>query len=161
MKVGLVSDTHGQQTHTERAVRILEDRDVDLLIHCGDVTRVKHLSPFLGMDVHIHVVMGNMDRREREFRDVSETGAFTMHGSDGELTVVENTICFTHGHMDSSIRSLRERADYLVHGHTHERKDSQWNECRIINPGSVKPPNSSIAILKPSRDELTFYSLDN
>lgn len=160
MKLGLISDTHGQKSYTDRAVAIFREEDVDRVIHCGDVTKVKHLSPLLGLNVPIHVVFGNMDRRKREFQDVADTGAFTLHGSEGQIDVDGKTIAFTHGHMDSSLRRLRKEADYLIRGHTHERQDEQWKQCRIINPGSVKPPNPSVATLIPADNNLTFYPLD-
>jgi putative phosphoesterase len=161
LKLGLISDTHGQNSYTERAVEIFRDEAPDRIIHCGDVTKVKHLSPLLALEVPLHVVFGNMDRVKREFEDVANTGAFTLHGDEGQIDVDGQTVAFTHGHMDSALRRLKKRADYLIHGHTHERKDETWKDCRILNPGSVKPPNPSVAILDPGNDEVTFYDLND
>lgn len=160
MKIGLISDTHGQNSYTERAVEVFRDQDVERIIHCGDVTKVKHLSPLLELGLPLHVVFGNMDRRKREFEDVADTGAFQLHGSEGQMDVDGKTISFTHGHMDSSIRRLRKESDFLIRGHTHEREDNEWKQCRILNPGSVKPPNPSVAILNPEENEVDFHDLD-
>lgn len=159
MTIGLISDTHGQKSYTDRAVDVFREQTLDRIIHCGDVTKVKHLSPLLALDTPIHLVFGNMDRRKREFQDVADTGAFSLHGSEGQIDINDHTVAFTHGHMDSSIRQLRDDADYLIRGHTHERSDETWKQCRIINPGSVKPPNPSVATLDPDTDELTFHDL--
>ena len=161
MKLGLVSDTHGQNVYIERARDLFRQQEIDQLIHTGDVTRVKHLTPLLELEVLIHLVMGNMDRRQNEFESVAETGAFTYHGSSGQFAVDGRTISFTHGHLDSTMRALRSDSVYLIHGHTHERRDEMYKSCRILNPGSVKPPSPSVAVLNIESDSLQFFSLDD
>lgn len=37
MRVGIISDTHGQVDFTRPAVRMLESLDVERLFHCGDI----------------------------------------------------------------------------------------------------------------------------
>jgi len=160
LKLGLISDTHGHTEYTEQARDLFRQEEIEQLIHTGDVTRVKHLTPLLELEVPIHLVMGNMDRRQNEFESVSETGAFSFYGSSGQVSVDGETISFTHGHLDSTMRALRSDSDYLIHGHTHERRDEMYKSCRILNPGSVKPPNSSVATLETMKKNVEFFPLN-
>ena len=40
MKIGVISDTHGEVGLTRRALDVLDTLQVDLTLHCGDVGRV-------------------------------------------------------------------------------------------------------------------------
>ena len=37
MRVGIISDTHGQVDFTRPAVRMFESLDVERVFHCGDI----------------------------------------------------------------------------------------------------------------------------
>ncbi len=160
MKVGLISDTHGATEYLEDALRQLRERGVQLIIHCGDVTAPKHLTPILAGGWELHLVYGNMDRRRRAFPSLESEDGLRCHGESGWVERDGKRIGFTHGNLDSTMRQLRARSpDYLVRGHTHERKDVSKGDTRIINPGSVKPPGASAAVLDLETDRLTFLDL--
>ena len=59
MRLGVISDTHGNLDRTERAVRLLRHWRVEQVIHCGDVgcaEIVGLLAPWPA-----HFVLGNVD----------------------------------------------------------------------------------------------------
>jgi uncharacterized protein len=62
MKIGVLSDTHGDAQTAERAVSLLQRLHVDLAIHCGDVGA--DVVPLFN-DLLTHFVYGNMDEPER------------------------------------------------------------------------------------------------
>ena len=37
MRIGVISDTHGQVANTLAAVRMLESLEVQAVLHCGDI----------------------------------------------------------------------------------------------------------------------------
>lgn len=160
MKLGLISDTHGQISQLRDAIRHFKENGVELVIHCGDVTRPEHLEPVFDLSVPIHLVFGNMDRQRREFPNRNNGDLLQCHGTGGILELEDLRVGFTHGHLDSEVRRLKdEQPDYLFLGHTHQRRDETAGNLRIINPGSVKPPRSSAAILDLSANSLTLFDL--
>ncbi|MFB6344390.1 MAG: metallophosphoesterase [bacterium] len=160
MKLGLISDTHGSKKHTRYAAQHFKDEPVNTIVHCGDVTLLTHLLPLKDINVPLHVVFGNMDRGQQDFLDADERGAFQHHGQSGTFVLDGKTVAMTHGHRQSKLNELiHSEADYVIHGHTHERRDETIDGTRVINPGAIKPPNSSAAILDLSEDELRFIDI--
>lgn len=160
MKLGLISDTHGQTSHLRDAVRHFREQGVEVVIHCGDVTQPEHLEPVFELSVPVHLVFGNMDRQRRDFSSRDDGDQFQCHGKGGVVTLNGVRVGFTHGHLDSEVRRLQdEELDYLLLGHTHQRRDESSGNLRIINPGSVKPPRSSAALLDLTSDSLTLFDL--
>lgn len=59
MRIGVLSDTHGQLAFTRQAVAMLESCEVEQVIHCGDIGSVdvvRLLAPW-----PTHFVFGNCD----------------------------------------------------------------------------------------------------
>ncbi len=160
MKIGLISDSHGATENVERVAEIFRVKNVEFVIHTGDVTRPRHLQPLLASGWEIHLALGNMDTRAADFQYITETSNLTVHGAAGHLKVRNSSFGITHGHQDSFLRQLRrEKVDYLIHGHTHERRDEQIKASRVINPGAAKPPRESAAILNFQSGQLEFIDL--
>ena len=54
-----------------------------------------------------------------------------------------------------------EAADYILHGHTHCKRDERIGRCRVINPGALHRANpKSVATLDTASDTLTFHDID-
>jgi putative phosphoesterase len=160
IKIGLVSDTHGHVSPLERLVDRFDDEELEFLVHTGDVTRYKHLEPLFELGLDIHLAIGNMDTNPRSFQQTEASNRLTVHGTAGRLEVRDWSIGFTHGHRTDFIDQFRkENVSYVIHGHTHDRRDETIDGTRIINPGAIKPPNPSGAILNLSEDKLTFLDV--
>ncbi len=130
MKVLVISDTH----IPERALRIPNQilsfaRDVDLIVHAGDLTDESVLNELKSFG-EVIAVRGNMDflhlpRHETfEIRKVS-FGVFHGHGiyprgNRKQLTEI----------------ALELGVDVLITGHTHS-PDIYGGEVLILNPGSA------------------------
>lgn len=161
MLLGLISDTHGHRDLVEESARFFSEQGVTRVVHTGDVTQVKHIDSLLELDVPLHLAFGNCDFNTTGFEQAQAHTSLNCVGSKGTLSLHGKTLAFTHGHFDRSIRELLAgEPDYLIHGHTHERRDETHEGTRIINPGAIKPPNSSFAILNLVEDELNFESLE-
>ncbi|MBO0697791.1 MAG: metallophosphoesterase family protein [Zavarzinella sp.] len=61
MKIGVLSDTHGQVDRTTAAIHLLRERGVELILHCGDIDSPATVRLFT--DVPTHFVFGNWDLR--------------------------------------------------------------------------------------------------
>ncbi len=160
MKLGLLSDTHGHQEGVERAVDRFAAQNVDTVLHAGDITRAQHIFSLAASVEVLHLVRGNCDVRF----DVNELGphhsGVVIHGTEGIVDLADRRIGLTHGHLDSSFRNLRSaEVDLIVHGHTHRRRDETERGIRHLNPGAVKPPDSSAAVLDLNSEKLSFFNL--
>jgi predicted phosphodiesterase len=72
------------------------------------------------------------------------------------------TILVFHGHERAFHRALRdEAADYILHGHTHQKRNERVGRCRVINPGALhRAIPKSVATLDTTTDTVTFHDLD-
>lgn len=160
MKLGLLSDTHGKVELVEKTIQQFKEHQPDVLIHTGDITRVSDINSLFELDIPLHIVFGNCDFNTESFKQAERSTSMVLHGSADLLSINGTKIGITHGHFDRLFDELRqEDPDIIIHGHTHERRDEKQGNVRYINPGSVKPPNSSIAILQPSDEKLQFIDL--
>lgn len=154
-RVGLLSDSHGRAERTARAVDALLAAGADTLIHAGDIETDEVLDCLAGHNAHL--VWGNCDwdraGLERYARDIG----IAVHGDSGEVTVDGVRIAFTHGHLPAAMRSaMSSGAAFLVHGHTHERRDDVVDGVRIINPGALHRARPfTVALLTPRTGKLT------
>lgn len=139
MKIGLISDTHGQVPNAVHAALA----GVDYILHGGDVgpmdviTELEAIAP-------VRAVLGNTDygiqlpeTRLEEFRD--------------------NKIMIHHiVNVDFPSQQVRtilnsDKPNIVVFGHTHVPFDERCNGIWFINPGSASRPrdnsSASVAIL--------------
>lgn len=132
MRIGLVSDTHGDRAAIEKAVK--QAGPVDQWLHAGDHVRdAVYLRKLTGIPVH--AVAGNCDAVETELPEQF----LTMEGCP---------IMLTHGHRYKVKHGLQEllwwacryEAKVVVFGHTHNALIKREGDLLIINPGSPAFP---------------------
>lgn len=132
MKIGVVSDTHGNTQAVERVVAMLPD--AALWLHAGDYISDGEYLELLA-DTGVVKVAGNGD---------------WPHASEPYEKVVEaagHKIFLTHGHTHGVNYGtdilLKDAAaadcDIAIYGHTH-RVDVREGKITIINPGSASRP---------------------
>lgn len=133
MKIGLISDTHGNEMQMKRALNILND--TDCILHAGDYYR-----DALWMETHyqgeIIPVTGNGDPEEA--------------GPHERLLKIDGlSILLCHGHRHYLYRGLthlyyhglEKKADVVVFGHIHV--PVFFNEGLVIlNPGTTSRKRS-------------------
>ncbi|MBC8206936.1 MAG: metallophosphoesterase family protein [Kiritimatiellaeota bacterium] len=65
MKVGILSDTHGQVDLALSAAREFIFRDIDVVLHCGDIgsemVLTEMASIFQTLEIPVYAVLGNCD----------------------------------------------------------------------------------------------------
>jgi putative phosphoesterase len=135
MKIGVISDTHGDVEATQRALRILDSLNVSLTIHCGDVG--EEILPLLA-GRRFHFVCGNMDARDPLAQQITDP-EHTFHDQFGTLEIEGCRVAFLHGHdvklLQHSIHS--GHWDLLCHGHTHAYSKSREGRTVALNPGAL------------------------
>lgn len=152
MKIGVISDSHGDIEATQQALRILDSWDVLLTIHCGDVG-LEVLPLFQGR--RFHFVDGNMDSSDLLCEKITDP-EHTFHDQIGSLEIEGRRVAFLHGHDVKLLHHTIQSGewDLLCHGHTHAYSSNQEGRTLVLNPGALSRTRSpSLAVIDlPSLD---------
>ena len=133
MKIGIISDTHGNMSSIEKVVPYLKKSD--LIIHAGDcVDDAEYLH--YATDVEVKSVKGNCDLYTR-----NESYELTFNANGKKIF-----LC--HGHyydVKYGLNSLlnmakRNNIDIVIFGHTHIPLYEVIDNIIFINPGSTTYP---------------------
>jgi len=164
--VGLISDTHDRLPLVEEAVRVLNERGVELVLHAGD-----YIAPFViprlaKLEVKMVGVFGNNDGdKALLLKRASETnGKVEIRGLFAEVIAGGRRIALLHGHEAELLKSLVACGGYdvVVHGHTHQAAVRREGGTLVVNPGEVcgylygKP---TLAILDTEKLTVEFVEL--
>ncbi len=137
MLIGIVSDTHSRYETVAKAVQILRERNVDMVLHCGDIEDQETVLLFLGL--RTHYVFGNCDSDKTGLhRTMQDIGA-TLHDRFGHMELRSKKIAFLHGHDQGLMKQVEwsDYYDFLFYGHTHHAEEHRTGRTRVINPGAL------------------------
>ena len=158
MKIGVLSDTHGEVSAVEQAIRILHSLDVSLIIHCGDVGT--EVVPLLN-GIRTHFVHGNMDAPE-QLRGAITDPQHTFHEQLGNLEIAGRRVAFLHGHDVKLLHHTIHSGhwDLVCHGHTHAFSSGFEGRTLVLNPGAVaRSKRPSLAVVDLPSMEVTEIPL--
>lgn len=154
MKIGILSDTHGDVGRSVRALEVLLTRGCAAIVHCGDIGSAEVLDELSALcaahGVPLHAVLGNVDEYEPELRNPRAQDGARVWGLRAELEFDRRTFAVLHGHQPRALEEAISggRFDFVLTGHTHTAEDRLVGATRVINPGAVyraHPP--SVAVL--------------
>ncbi len=156
-RVGILADSHGRVEPTRAAVAMLLERGCSILLHLGDLGSDAVIDELVGHNARI--VLGNCDENDLG-RYAAIVGVVNDHPI-GRIEVEGRSIAFTHGHIEDAMRAaLRDKVDYLLHGHTHETRDERIGATRIINPGALhRAARYTAAVLEPAADRVEILDV--
>jgi hypothetical protein len=162
MRIGLVSDTHNDQSSVRRALARLRTEGITRVFHAGDVTSAVTLRLFDGFDVWI--AQGNMDHDPGLTNTALELFGPGRFRRVHTLALEGTSIAIIHDVDAVQARQLvlTRATQIMVVGHTHRRRDEQVESTRIINPGALgntrwDPP--CFAILDLIHGDLSWVEL--
>ncbi len=170
-RIGLLSDSHGRASTTQRAVELLCQQGADILVHLGDVGTVEVIdalcvdTPGRSPDGHgqleAHVVFGNTDWDRHTLARYAADLDVTVDDPLGRLELDDGLLVFCHGHDDADIAAgMAGHPRYFCHGHTHRQRDTRQGDTRIINPGALfRAEMYSVALLDTATDTLSFHEV--
>jgi len=147
-KLGIISDTHGQQNETIRAVLLFREQNVQTVIHCGDIGNEAVVNAFRGIKTHF--ILGNMDKDSDVLRCAVEKTGNLFHGSFGSIEISGKRIAFMHGDDSDKFEWELESGnwDLLCYGHTHAADLQVRSSTLLLNPGAfIRVPCPSVAIV--------------
>lgn len=179
MKYMIVSDIHGSAYYSEKAIKLFEDNNCDLLILLGDILYHGPRNPLpKGHDPQavvsllnlyaskIIAVRGNCDA------EVDQMLLNFPCLSDYALIVDNNTTLFaTHGHIYHEENLPKLSKNIFLYGHTHLWRLKKVDDILVCNPGSISLPkenrpstyaiyeNGSISIYDLKGEKLSSLSI--
>lgn len=139
MKIGILSDTHGNIKSTQIAVEQFRATDISVVFHCGDIGSDCILSELAVLDVPVHVVLGNVDVYSDEWKFFPVDIGIQLHGRFGDIMLGDQRIALLHGDDQRQLNHVisSEEYTYVFTGHTHAVHDVIENRTRCINPGTA------------------------
>lgn len=156
MIVGILSDSHGRARILRRAVDILVGRGAEVIVHCGDFSKIACLDPLAEAPVQTYAVAGNMDRHIlADLPHAAAQRGVTFHPRTVEVPLGDGRFLVAlHGHDEHLLEELvlGGRFPYVCHGHTHRADDRRIGSVRVICPGALASPQG--------RRDLTCALLD-
>lgn len=161
MRIGVVSDTHGQVKHTLAAVRLLESLDVQAVLHCGDIGSAEIVPLFRAWPTHF--VFGNVDLDRAALRDAISLASQTCHERFARLELGGRKIAMLHGDDGPLFRQTISSGewDLVCYGHTHVAKLERRAETVVLNPGALfRATPHTMAIVDLPALEITSITVD-
>lgn len=161
MKIGFISDTHGDYDQTLKALEVL--KDCDKVYHLGDVLyhgprndlpkgyNPKKLAEVLkGLD-YITYIKGNCDSDVDEMvmeKDLQQKKR--VENIDGKLFLM------VHGYEETLEDRIKEAKELgavaIVTGHTHIKVLEEKDGITLLNPGSPSIPKDGSASVATYED---------
>ncbi len=137
MILGVISDTHDDLEKIDRAICVLDDAAVDLIIHCGDWCAPFSVERFAAGPAPMVTVLGNNDGDILLIRQKTVEAGHTFAGQYAFFEHGGRSIAVLHGEHPEVIDALARCGTYdiVFHGHTHERRDATVAGTVVANPG--------------------------
>ncbi len=138
MLIGLMSDSHDNFPGLMEAVEIFKKRNVEMILHAGDVIAPGMCYAFEGWERELKLVYGNNDGdRTGLKRDFARVGGEFLDDF-GEIEAEGRRIALLHGTYEPLVRGLVKSGlyDVVVRGHDHH-VNVVPGRTLMINPGEV------------------------
>ena len=143
MKIGIMSDSHGNVGAIRRAVAVFNREKVDLVVHAGDYVAPPSAKELLSLNSELVTVFGNMDMKKPGV--AAAIREIIPHIQEPPLcrTIGGRKIAVTHN-LEATRAHIPADANIIIHGHLH-RCEVRCDAGRFwVNPGMAQ---HSIAIL--------------
>ncbi|MGH9927054.1 MAG: metallophosphoesterase family protein [Nitrososphaeraceae archaeon] len=137
MKIGLISDTHDNIQNTQKAIMFFNDKNVEVVIHAGDIVSPETVEVFDGM--RLIGVLGNNDLEVRELASAFDKIGGQLKGEFCEIEQDKLIFAVYHGTDSRRKESLIQcgKYDVVICGHTHRAQNKKVGKTLIINPGTA------------------------
>ena len=168
MLLAILSDTHDNVANTRAALELLRPLKADVYLHAGDLVSPEMLDYFAGLPLHF--VFGNNEVEHAAIRAKAKAAAVGGAGGVGmqchetlaDVELAGVRLAMLHGDDGGLLRKLVASGNYryVIHGHTHVRRDERVGKTRIINPGALhRARQKSVAFLDTATDILSFIEV--
>lgn len=173
MNIGVMSDSHDNLVNLTKAVKLLLDRRVDVIIHLGDIISpfvVKHVHKLLeGFNVKFIAVLGNNDGDVPNLSKLFNEYSWSLYQSPTLIEVGDSFLYLMHGWGPPDLTEKIVEAvfkqldvDVVLYGHTHVSRFEKRDGKVLLNPGEVcgyLTGKASVALLNTKDLSVEFVHL--
>ncbi|MFN4259147.1 MAG: metallophosphoesterase family protein [Gemmataceae bacterium] len=161
MRIAIISDTHGKYHTVETVLQLLQRRNINYVLHCGDIDDSETVWLFQGFTAHF--VFGNCDLDRASIRHAVHGIGETIHEPFGQVELNGRKIAWIHSDDQRLFRDVEQSGafDYLFYGHTHQAEQHRTGPTLVVNPGALhRARPKSFAILDLESGELETMIVD-
>jgi putative phosphoesterase len=158
--IAILSDTHEDVRMMRKAIAVISARTPEHVIHCGDIISPPVLEFFQGLPMKF--VYGNNDGERSGLRKKCSELGFDQIDDTLTFSLAGKRFFVNHGTRSSVIDDAvsSQQYDYVLHGHTHEKRNEVIGNTRVINPGALFSADSySIAFLEVESGQVEFVEI--
>jgi len=139
MLVAVMSDSHDNIWNLRKAVKIIQNHQAGLIIHCGDFIAPFMLKELDQAGIPVHGVFGNNDGDQFTLTKMSlgTLDHITLHGLSGQVDVEGFNIGFTHYRAMGEGLATAGNSRLVCFGHSHEHEIRQAGHVTLLNPGEI------------------------
>ena len=160
MKIMVISDSHDNLENLRKAIKTANNKNVDLIIHCGDLISPFMIKEFSKFNGKVHFVWGNNDGDKAGIIK-NKPDNVKIHGILGEINVDDKKIAFIHYDFLAIPLAATNRYDVVFFGHSHKKFKEKMGKTIVANPGELAEVfgKASYLIYDTKNDEISFYEL--
>jgi uncharacterized protein len=153
MLIGAISDTHDNLPLIEKAVQVLNQQNIELVLHAGDYVAGFVIPKLAKLNCPLVGVFGNNDGdHELLKKRFSETTNCTIRDRFTQTTIEGYRIALLHGHETELLNTIIDSGYFnaVIHGHSHNKSIEQKGKTISVNPGELcgyLTGNPTLAIL--------------
>ena len=165
MLIGIMSDSHDNLPLIEKAVSLLNQQKVGLVLHAGDFVAPFVAQKLKKLNCELIGVFGNNDGDHELLKTrFGETTNCTLHDRFTVVTVDRYKVALLHGHETELLDALVDSGyfDAVVHGHSHNCNIEQRGKTLVVNPGELcgyLTGKTTVAILDTIKHEARIVEL--
>ena len=165
MLIGAISDSHDNLPQIEKAVKILNEQKVGLVLHAGDYVAGFVVPKFKALNCKLIGVFGNNDGdHELLKKRFGETANCTLRDRFAQVEVEGFRIALLHGTETELLNAIIDCGyfDAVVHGHSHMKGIVCKGKTLAINPGELcgyLTGKATLAILDTAKKEAKIIEL--
>ncbi len=149
MKFVIVSDTHGNVKNFKKVINWVNNNNINLILHCGDIgdpaSLQESLEDFKGK---FFGVLGNMDSIYSNRLEIyNSINNVKIESKILEIPIDNKMIAITHYPERAKTLAESGKYDIVFYGHTHKpweekvpvKENSRQSRiaCRLVNPGET------------------------
>jgi len=173
MKIGAISDIHDHLNNLEKAINILNNEKVELVIFCGDLSSPFTAEYFGKLKAPVKAVFGNNEGDRVNILGKIKKNQLNIEyapkqGLMWDLKLAGKRIAVFHGHQQEITDALinSDLFDIVLTGHTHRFHLKKLKNTFWVNPGTVAgwagldfktvKPTTATIFLKTNKGEIVY-----
>ncbi|MCP4247807.1 MAG: metallophosphoesterase [bacterium] len=130
MLIGVMSDSHDRLPAIDAALALFARRNVEAVIHAGDIVAPFAARRLAGISVPLHICYGNNDGERAGLQEV------LPQIQDGPLRLeLDGTTVLVHHFIGWCDDADVQAGDVVIAGHTHEVVNDSHGGRLALNPG--------------------------